>query len=144
MTEPCPRCGAEPGPRRHAFLVCDACGHHFPLSARSRIAMLLDDRSFVETAADLESADPLLFQDTMPYPERLAQARDKTALTEAVVTGIGRLNGREAVVAVLDFDFLGGTMGTVVGERVALAMELALKRRLPFISVASSGGARMQ
>jgi acetyl-CoA carboxylase carboxyl transferase subunit beta len=106
--------------------------------------MLVDDGSFLETGADLESADPLLFQDTMPYPERLAQARQKTALTEAVVTGIGRLNGREAVLAVLDFDFLGGTMGTVVGERVALAMELALKRRLPFISVAASGGARMQ
>ncbi len=106
--------------------------------------MLLDDGSFVETAADLESADPLLFQDTMPYPERLAQARARTDLSEAVVTGLGRINGREAVLAVLDFDFLGGTMGTVVGERIALAMELALKRRVPFISVASSGGARMQ
>jgi acetyl-CoA carboxylase carboxyl transferase alpha subunit len=106
--------------------------------------MLLDSGTFVETASDLESVDPLLFQDTMPYPERLAQARQKTGLSEAVATGSGRINGREAVLAVLDFDFLGGTMGAVVGEKIALAMELALKRRLPFISVAASGGARMQ
>src|SRR5438094_392520 len=144
QSDPCPRCGADPGPRRRAFLVCDGCGHHLPVSAASRLTMLLDAGSFTEIGADLVSYDPLLFQDTMPDPERLAQARDKTGLSEPVVTGVGRINGREAVLAVLDFSFLGGTMGAVVGEKVALAMELALKRRLPFISIVASGGARMQ
>ena len=106
--------------------------------------MLLDDGSFEETASQLVSVDPLLFSDTMSYRERLAHAREKTGLSEAVVTGIGRINGNAAVLAVLDFEFMGGSMGSVVGEKVTLAMEMALKRRLPFISIAASGGARMQ
>ncbi len=142
----CPRCEAplaESESYRH-YRVCDACRYHSPLSARERIALLVDEGSFDEVNAELVSIDPLEFSDVRPYPERLAQARERTGLQEAVVTGVGTIAGRTAVLAVSDFAFMGGTMGSVVGEKVTLAMELAERRRLPFIAVCSSGGARMQ
>jgi len=142
----CPSCGASVHgtDTYRAYRVCERCRHHFSLSARDRIDQLVDDGSFVETSAELVSLDPLHFSDRQPYTERLAQARERTGLTEAVVTGVGRIAGHGAVLAVSDFAFLGGTMGSVVGEKVALAMELAQRRHLPFIAVCSSGGARMQ
>lgn len=106
--------------------------------------MLVDHGSFNETAANVVVPDPPWFAQMEPYRERLAQARDKTGLGEAVITGVGRINGKGAVLAVFDFDFMGGSMGSAVGEKVTRAIELALRRRLPFISVAASGGARMQ
>ncbi len=142
----CPRCYAplaDSEPYRH-YRVCDACRYHSPLTARERIALLVDDGSFSEVNAELLSIDPLEFSDVQPYPQRLAQARERTGLQEAVVTGVGTIAGRSAVLAVSDFAFMGGTMGSVVGEKVTLAMELAVRRKLPFIAVCSSGGARMQ
>lgn len=124
--------------------MCEACRYHFPMSARARIDMLVDDGSFAEVNAELVSLDPLQFSDIQPYAERLAQAQERTGLPEAVVTGVGKIAGFGAVLAVSDFAFMGGTMGSVVGEKVALAMELAERRRLPFIAVCASGGARMQ
>src|SRR5437763_17071800 len=85
QADPCPRCGAPPGPRRRAFLVCDACGHHLPVPAASRLTMLLDAGSFAEIGADLVSYDPLLFQDTITYPDQLPQAPRKTRFSEASV-----------------------------------------------------------
>ena len=142
----CPRCGTDvTGSGYYARLkVCEICQHHFALSARERIAGLVDDGSFRETGGELRSGDPLGFADRLPYPERLKQARERTGLDEAVITGTARIGGHECVLAVLDFNFLGGTMGTVVGEKVTLALELAAERKHPCIAVCSSGGARMQ
>ncbi|MCC6174297.1 MAG: acetyl-CoA carboxylase carboxyl transferase subunit beta [Chloroflexi bacterium] len=142
----CPRCGADLGPSTTyaRFHVCPACRLHLPISARVRLSLLLDDGSFREMYRTLTSVDPLLFTDRVPYSERLGDAREKTGLEEAVVVGTGRINARECVIAMLAFEFMGGSMGTVVGEKVALAMEHAVDHGLPFISLAASGGARMQ
>lgn len=141
----CPRCGsASGGTPWERYRVCPTCHFHAPLSAPERIDLLVDAESFQETNRHLISADPLLFTDRVTYRERLQQARDETQLTEAVVTGTARINGRECVLVVFDFRFLGGSMGSVVGEKVTLALELAAERRMPFISVVASGGARMQ
>jgi len=142
----CPRChGALEGTEAYERLrVCPHCRYHFPLGARERIALLADPGSFRETHAELVSVDPLGFRDRVPYRDRLAEAQRRTGLAEAVVTGTLRLGGRAAVIAVLDFEFLGGSMGSVVGEKVALAFEQAVRQRLPVITVVGSGGARMQ
>ncbi|MCC6626100.1 MAG: acetyl-CoA carboxylase carboxyl transferase subunit beta, partial [Chloroflexi bacterium] len=124
--------------------LCPTCGHHHTLGAAERVASLVDPGSFVETNRELVSADPLMFADTRSYPERLAEAQEKTGLAEAVLTGTARISGHGCVLIVCDFNFLGGSMGSVVGEKVALALELAADRRLPCIAVCASGGARMQ
>jgi acyl-CoA carboxylase subunit beta len=124
--------------------VCSQCRFHGPISARRRLELLLDEGSFREAHQALTSVDPLVFSDRVPYSARLEEAREKTGLDDAVIIGTGRVNGHECVVAVLEFEFMGGSMGTVVGEKVALAIELAVDRRLPFISISASGGARMQ
>ena len=142
----CPRCKTRLSGQHEyeRYRVCGNCRQHFSLSARRRLELLLDQGSFRETSHDISTTDPLGFADRLPYRERLAAARDRTGTAESVITGVGNLNGRPAVLAVSEFDFLGGSMGTVMGEKVALALELAAKQRLPFISVAASGGARMQ
>ena len=124
--------------------MCGTCRHHFQLTALERIAQLADPESFKASNPSLISVDPLVFTDRVSYRDRLERARRETQLNEAVVTGTARINGRECVLAVFDFNFLGGSMGSVVGEKVALALELAADRRHPFISVVASGGARMQ
>lgn len=142
----CPSCGTELSAtsRYRRFRVCEQCHRHFALNAAERIANVVDHGAFKETSAALRSTDPLRFADRLPYPERLEEARVRTGLGEAVVTGTARVGGHECVVVVLDFNFLGGTMGTVVGEKVTLALELAAEKKLPAIAVCSSGGARMQ
>jgi acetyl-CoA carboxylase carboxyl transferase subunit beta len=142
----CRRCGADltASSTWERLRVCSTCRYHGPLSARRRLDLLLDEGTFREAHQSLASIDPLVFSDRVPYSERLEEARAKTGLEEAVVVGTGRVNGRECVLAVLDFEFMGGSMGTVVGEKVALAIEQAIDRKLPFISIAASGGARMQ
>jgi acetyl-CoA carboxylase carboxyl transferase subunit beta len=124
--------------------VCGNCRFHFQLSATERIELLADSDSFQPSNPSLVSIDPLVFTDRVSYRDRLERAQRETDLKEAVVTGTARINGRECVLAVFDFAFLGGSMGSVVGEKIALALELAADRRLPFISVVASGGARMQ
>src|SRR5205823_9922910 len=133
---------AAPGYER--LRVCDRCGHHFPLPAIERIAQLVDEGSFHETNSRLVSVDPLAFADRVPYRQRLKDARKRTGLLDAVVTGTGQIAGHRVVLAVVDFGFLGGSMGSVVGEKITLAFELALEQKLPIITVTSSGGARMQ
>jgi len=124
--------------------VCGNCRYHFPLNALEWIDLLADPDSFQAMDRSLVSADPLAFTDRVSYRERLEGARRETGLSEAVVTGTARINGRECILAVFDFRFLGGSMGSVVGEKIALALELAAERRTPFISVVATGGARMQ
>src|SRR3954447_1178598 len=142
----CRRCGADLSASTtwERLRICSACRYHGPLPARRRLELLLDEGSFREAHQSLSSIDPLVFSDRVPYSARLDEARAKTGLEEAVIVGTGRINGRECVLAVLEFEFMGGSMGTVVGEKVALAIEQAIDRKLPFISIAASGGARMQ
>jgi len=127
-----------------ALWVCAQCGHHFPMRARARIAWLADEGSFVEEAGDLHSEDPLSFFDLRPYTERLAEAEMKTGLADAMVIGQATLEGRQCELAVMDFAFMGGSMGSVVGEKFSRACDSAAERAAPLITVTSSGGARMQ
>jgi acetyl-CoA carboxylase carboxyl transferase beta subunit len=124
--------------------VCAHCGHHFPIRARARIEMLADEGSFDEEAAELRSNDPLGFFDLRPYTERLAEAEVNTGLGEAMVIGRARIGGEECQLAVMDFAFMGGSMGSVVGEKFARACDSAAERGTPLVSVTASGGARMQ
>ncbi len=142
----CPRCSVELAldETYRRYRVCGHCGYHFTLSADERIRLLVDPGSFEEFNRHLVSVDPLVFSDRLPYRKRILQAREETGLREAVVTGIGRIRGHEVVLAVLDFRFLGGSMGSVVGEKITLAFERAVERRLPIVTVSASGGARMQ
>lgn len=142
----CPRCEASLGGDEiyERYRVCSQCSYHFTLSAEERIRLLVDPGSFEEFNRHLVSMDPLVFSDRLPYRKRILQAREETGLREAVITGIGRIRGHEVVLAVLDFRFLGGSMGSVVGEKITLAFERAAERRLPIVTVSASGGARMQ
>lgn len=124
--------------------VCPMCSFHYQLTARERVASLIDPGTFEELNAELRSADPLDFTGNKTYRESIEQSMKNTNLPEAVVTGRGLLNGRPVFLAVMDFHFIGGTMGSVVGEKIARAVEEALAADSPFISVAASGGARMQ
>ena len=124
--------------------VCPSCGHHFRLSAGSRLEQLLDRGTWQERDAGLQSADPLGFVDQKPYPERVAAAQAATGLRDAAVWGTGAIEGRPVAMCVMDFGFMGGSMGSVVGEKVTRAAEAALAERLPLVIVSSSGGARMQ
>jgi acetyl-CoA carboxylase carboxyl transferase subunit beta len=127
-----------------ALWVCAHCGHHFPMRARARIGFLADEGSFLEEATELHSEDPLGFFDLRPYTERLAEAELSTGLADAMVIGQATLDGRGCELAVMDFSFMGGSMGSVVGEKFSRACDSAAERGVPLISVTSSGGARMQ
>src|SRR5438046_5082268 len=127
-----------------ALWVCPHCGHHFAMRARARIASLADEGSFSEEAADLRSEDRRQFFDLRPYTERLAEAEMKTGLGEAMVIGQAALDGGPCELAVMDFSFMGGSMGSVVGEKFSRACDSAAERGVPLVSVTSSGGARMQ
>jgi acetyl-CoA carboxylase carboxyl transferase subunit beta len=125
--------------------VCPECDYHFHLPARERIGHLLDADSFEEWFADLRSLDPLGFVDRIPYTDRLQEAQAKTGLSEAAVVGRGFIRGRPVVLGVTDFLFIGGSMGSVVGEKLTRAVEAATRLQLPLIIVSGSGGgARMQ
>ncbi len=124
--------------------VCPKCSHHFRIPALERIRFVVDEGSFREFGEDLESVDMLSFTDTKKYTDRLREAKKKTGRKEALITGTARIGGIDVVLGVLDFDFLGGSMGCVVGEKVTMAAEKALERKLPLVLFSASGGARMQ
>jgi len=124
--------------------VCPHCGHHFPMRARARVESLADPGSFAEEATEVRSADPLVFFDLRPYAERLAEAEVATGLGEAIVVGAASIEGIACELAVMDFAFMGGSMGSAVGEKLVRACESAAERRAPLVCVTSSGGARMQ
>ena len=123
--------------------VCPKCAHHFRLGAADRLKSLFDDGTYTEHFAQLSSNDPLQFTDTRPYRDRLRAAIAATGLNDAVIVATGRLEGLEVVVAAMEYSFIGGSMGTVVGEKITRGVELAVERRLPAIVVSCSGGARM-
>ena len=142
----CPRCGSHYRDEEleRTLRVCPQCDHHFPVRARERIAQLADAGTFAERDAHLRSADPLGFFDLKAYTERLAQAEMETGLGDAVVAGAAALERRPCELAVMDFAFMGGSMGSAVGERIVRACERAAERRVPLVAVTASGGARMQ
>ncbi|HEU5300562.1 MAG TPA: acetyl-CoA carboxylase carboxyltransferase subunit alpha [bacterium] len=142
----CPSCGAahDAAALVEALYVCPRCQTYLSMPAHMRIEMLVDPRSFKEIDRGLVSVDPLRFTDQRRYRDRLAEARARTGLREAVVVGIARIDGRRVVLGAFEFEFMGGTMGSAVGEKLADAFEYATRRRLPVVIVSSSGGARMQ
>jgi acetyl-CoA carboxylase carboxyl transferase subunit beta len=123
--------------------VCPKCEHHFRLGARRRLELLLDEEPYVEHDADLASSDPLKFSDTKPYAQRLKDAQHKLGMKDAILTAEGRLNGRPVMCCSMEFGFIGGSMGAVVGEKVARAIECSIEQKIPLIIVSCSGGARM-
>ena len=125
-------------------MVCPVCEYHFRINARTRINQLFDEGTFEELFSNIKPTDPLEFTDTEPYKERLEAAQKKTNLNDAVITGVGEIEGHKLAVAIMDFDFMGGSMGSTVGEKIAKIMEEAIERRIPVMVVTSSGGARMQ
>ena len=124
--------------------VCPKCDYHFRISARERIDLVIDEGTFNETDPDMASVDFLKFKDSKKYVDRIKAAVAKNGGGDAVVTGSGLMNGQEVVVAVFDFAFLGGSMGSVVGEKITRAIELGLEKKAPVMVFSSSGGARMQ
>lgn len=124
--------------------VCPGCGHHHRLSADDRVRVLLDEGSFQQLSGQVLPLDPLNFNDTEPYVDRLARAQKKTGRPDAILTGTGAIEGQPIVLAVMDFAFSGGSMGSVVGEEISRAAEHAAENGLPLVLVAASGGARMQ
>ncbi len=125
-------------------MVCPVCDYHFRINARTRIKQLFDEGSFEELFTEIKPTDPLDFVDTESYKDRIAKAQEKTGLNDAVITGVAKIDGHETTVAIMDFDFMGGSMGSVVGEKVTSIMEEAIRRHLPVVAITSSGGARMQ
>ena len=124
--------------------VCPKCEYHFPISVMERIGLLVDLGSFREWDVELQAEDPLTFHDTKSYPERVKAQQEKTGRKDALVIGEGLINGNRVVLCVFDFSFMGGSMGSVVGEKLCRAIDRALDLKVPVILVTASGGARMQ
>ena len=129
---------------RADLMVCPHCGFHLRISARERIRQLVDEGTFRELWTSVLTLDPLKFTDLETYPERVREAQAKTGLSEAILTGTAAIDGTQCVLAVMDFGFMGGSMGSVVGEKLWRSAELAAAEDLPLVAVCSSGGARMQ
>jgi acetyl-CoA carboxylase carboxyl transferase subunit beta len=142
----CPGCGDMIYNKQleRSMRVCTRCGHHFRLRASERLETLVDPGSFREESAELASVDPLGFVDSKPYPDRIAAARSSTGAGDAAIRGVATVGGTPVSICVMDFAFMGGSMGSVVGEKVTLAAEHALAERIALIVVSASGGARMQ
>jgi acetyl-CoA carboxylase carboxyl transferase subunit beta len=124
--------------------VCPLCDCHYRISAYERISLMTDENSFEEISPDLMSNNPLNFKDKMPYVERLQNAIKSTGIKDTTVCGTASINGKPVALAVMDFRFMGGSMGVVTGEKIALAMDIGFEKRIPVIVVSCSGGARMQ
>lgn len=123
--------------------VCPKCGKHFRIDARTRLANLFDNGEYETFSDNLSSTDPLKFVDLKPYSERLKRAQEETGLTDAVINSRGKLNGRPIIISAMEYSFIGGSMGSVVGEVITRAVELALESKQPLIIISASGGARM-
>ena len=127
----------------NSLLCCPKCNYHFKMGSRARLEMLFDDGRYTEHDAGLASTDPLQFKDTKKYSDRLKQAEKNTGLKDALITGEGQLEGKPAVICAMEFQFIGGSMGAVVGEKVTRAIDLCIAKKLPLVEVSCSGGARM-
>ncbi len=141
----CPKCKAVVTSEDHekSNWVCDACGHHHRISSAQYFSLLFDEGKYKELNANIRSADPLQFTDTKKYTDRIAETEKKSQLKDAVRTGTGKLHKQPVVIACMDFGFIGGSMGSVVGEKIARAIDYSIKNKIPFIIISKSGGARM-
>ena len=128
--------------KNNAFVVSDE-DYHVRIGSEEYFEVLFDDNKFTEMDADMESADPLKFKDTKPYPKRIKETQEKSQLKDAVRTAYGKMNGLDITIACMDFSFIGGSMGSVVGEKIARAMDHSIKSKIPFLMISRSGGARM-
>ncbi|MEM6263466.1 MAG: acetyl-CoA carboxylase, carboxyltransferase subunit beta [Bacteroidota bacterium] len=128
---------------RKSAYVCSYCDHHLRIGSKEYFELLFDNNSFTEISENLFSADPLEFTDTKRYPDRLIASYEKTGLTEAIRTAYGPIFGNEAMIAAMDFHFIGGSMGSVVGEKICRAIDVCLERHIPLLVISKSGGARM-
>jgi acetyl-CoA carboxylase carboxyl transferase subunit beta len=146
LFEKCPSCEAALYVREleESAQVCPHCAHHFRIGARQRLALLYDEGRYEELDSEVVSGDPLNFTDTKPYKERLEQARRKTGLPEAVINARGKMGGHAVLISAMDFQFLGGSMGVAVGEKITRTIERALGERAAVVVISMSGGARMQ
>ena len=142
----CPACGVdlEESTTFQRYRVCPNCDRHFGMTARERLVLLVDSGSFTETDTALAALDPLRLRDRLPVPDRLAEAQERTGLTDAVITGTGLVGSHSLVLIVLDEHLLGGSIGAIAGEKIILAIELAAARRLPLLAVCAGGAARIQ
>lgn len=123
--------------------VCQYCGYHLRIGSSEYFSVLFDDNQFTELFGNLRSADPLNFEDTKKYTERIAESYAKTGLNDAIRCGHGKIEGLDLVIACMDFTFIGGSMGSVVGEKIARSIDYCIEHRLPFLLISKSGGARM-
>ncbi|QNF33103.1 acetyl-CoA carboxylase carboxyltransferase subunit beta [Adhaeribacter swui] len=141
----CPECKRVTNTTEHKanLYTCVNCGHHERINSAEYFEILFDTPDFQELDADLSSSDPLEFVDTQPYPNRIAASQRKTHLKDAVRTAHGKMNNLDLVVACMDFSFIGGSMGSVVGEKIARAIDYARQHQIPFLMISKSGGARM-
>jgi acetyl-CoA carboxylase carboxyl transferase subunit beta len=141
----CPQCKKVMHTREHSSnaYTCPSCNYHARIDAATYFELLFDNNEFKELDANMVSADPLEFTDTKKYPERIKATIKKTGLKDAVRTGYGLVNGDLLVIACMDFGFIGGSMGSVVGEKIARAMDKSLELKVPFLMISKSGGARM-
>ncbi len=142
----CPACSALTYTKdlRANQMVCNECGHHERVGSDERIEQLIDAKTWQVMGEELEPTDPLKFRDRKAYSDRLRDTQDKTKLTDAVQTGIGTLDGLSVALAVMDFRFMGGSMGSVVGEKICRLIEYATQKKFPVVIICASGGARMQ
>lgn len=141
----CPKCKTVQQSREHqqASYTCINCGYHQRIGSSEYFEILFDGDSFTEIDANLESGDPLSFVDTKNYPDRIKASQEKTELKDALRAGYGSLDGHKIVIACMDFSFIGGSMGSVVGEKIARAIDFAMQKEVPFLMISKSGGARM-
>ena len=141
----CPSCKTVASSQDHedSLWVCSHCGHHERIGPKEYFSFLFDDGKCRKLAPKMSSLDPLEFTDSKPYPQRLEAAKDKTGLNDALAVASGDLCGSPVVIACMDFSFIGGSMGSVVGEKIAKGIDQALKKGIPFICISKSGGARM-
>ena len=126
------------------MMVCPVCDYHFRVNTETRIKQLFDENSFEELFNEIKPTDPLEFVDTDSYKDKLTEAQKKTGMNDAVISGLASVNGHKLAVVIMDFNFMGGSMGSVVGEKVTRLIEKAIELRLPVLTITSSGGARMQ
>jgi acetyl-CoA carboxylase carboxyl transferase subunit beta len=126
------------------YEVCPKCQYHYPVNAMTRISQIADEKTFSEIDSEITSADPLKFFDLKSYEERLFESKMKTGLNEAIICGRAKIGGYDVVLAVMDFRFMGGSMGSAVGEKIKRSVDLAIKEKIPLIIFCASGGARMQ
>lgn len=126
------------------LFTCSKCGYHFRISANDYIDILFDKNTFKETNTNIRSTDPLGFVDSKPYSDRIKETIAKTGLNDAITTGIGKINSKEISIGIMNFNFIGGSMGSVVGEKIYRATRYALDKKVPLILISVSGGARMQ